>query len=74
MATLADSALEPSRPGVFTTFVDRWIYVFMATLFVAVVLIGFVPDSLGKLSAVRLGQRPPFPAILHVHAVLMGSW
>lgn len=46
----------------------------MAALFVAVVLIGFVPDSIGKLAAVRAGQRPPFPAILHVHAVLMGSW
>ncbi|MFC3578723.1 hypothetical protein [Sphingomonas hylomeconis] len=37
-------------------------------------LIGFVPDSLAKMEAVRIGHRPPFPAILHIHALLMGSW
>lgn len=74
MATLADPILDPTGPRSFTAFIDRWIYVFMAALFVAVVLVGFIPDSLGKLAAVQAGQRPPFPAILHVHAVLMGCW
>jgi hypothetical protein len=54
--------------------IDRWIYVFMAAWFIAIVLTGFVPDSLAKLEAVRAGGRPPFPLILHVHAVLMGSF
>lgn len=54
--------------------IDRWIYVFMAALFVATTLAGFIPDSLAKIALVEAGQRPPFPPVLHVHAVLMGSW
>jgi hypothetical protein len=54
--------------------IDRWIYVIMAAWFILTVLAGFVPDSIGKVMAVRLGFMPPFPAILHIHAVLMGSW
>lgn len=46
----------------------------MAALFVATVLAGFVPDSLAKISAIQAGARPPFPVIMHIHAVLMGSW
>lgn len=53
---------------------DRWIYVFTAALFIAIVLAGFIPDSLAKISAVRAGQRGPFPLVLHLHAVLMGSF
>lgn len=53
---------------------DRWIYVITAASFVAIVLAGFIPSSIQKLAAVEAGQRPPFPAILHVHAVLMGSF
>ena len=62
-----------ARPdaGAFARFADRWIYVFMAGLFVVTALAGFVPRSLIKLAAVEAGQRPPFPPILHVHAVLM---
>jgi hypothetical protein len=55
-------------------FVDRWIYVFTALSFIAITLAGFVPESLAKIEAVRLGQSPPFPLVLHVHAVLMGSF
>jgi hypothetical protein len=55
-------------------FVDRWIYVFTALSFIAITLAGFVPESLVKIDAVRLGQSPPFPLVLHVHAVLMGSF
>lgn len=54
--------------------IDRWIFVFMAALFVAIVLAGFIPDSLDKIEAVRTGARPPFPLVLHFHAVLMGSF
>jgi hypothetical protein len=54
--------------------IDRWIYVFMASWFIAIVLTGFIPDSLVKIAQVNAGERAPFPVILHVHAVLMGSF
>jgi hypothetical protein len=63
----------PSSVGL-TKFIDRWIYFFMAVLFFTVVLVGFIPDSLIKIEAVQAGTRAPFSMILHVHAVLMGSW
>jgi hypothetical protein len=53
---------------------DRWIYVFTAASFIVVILSGFIPDSLAKVAAVQAGARPPFPLILHMHAVLMGSF
>jgi hypothetical protein len=55
-------------------FIDRWIYVFMAAWFIAIVLTGFIPDSITKVAAVQSGARPPFPLPLHLHAVLMGSF
>jgi hypothetical protein len=54
--------------------IDRWIFVFMAAWFIAIVLAGFIPDSLMKIEMVRTGQRPPFPLVLHLHAVLMGAF
>jgi len=54
--------------------IDRWIFVFMAAWFIAIVLAGFIPDSLDKIAAVQAGERPPFPLVLHAHAVLMGSF
>ena len=54
--------------------VDRWIFVFTAGWFIAIVLTGFIPDSIIKVAAVQAGQRPPFPLVLHMHAVLMGSF
>src|SRR6476469_8077769 len=54
--------------------IDRWIYVFMAAWFIAIVLTGFIPDSLNKIAAVQAGQRPPLPLVMHAHAVLMGSF
>ena len=54
--------------------IDRWIYVFMAAFFIVIVLTGFIPDSLAKIAAVKVGQRPPFPLVMHIHAVLMGSF
>jgi len=54
--------------------IDRWIYVFTAVFFIAITLAGFIPDSAMKIAMVKAGQRPPFPIILHIHAVLMGSY
>lgn len=62
------------QSGSLTAFIDRWIYVFMAAMLITVVLIGFIPDSIGKIAAVQAGERPPFPLAMHAHAVLMGSW
>jgi hypothetical protein len=57
-----------------TNVIDRWIYVFTAASFIAIVLAGFVPNSFAKVAAINAGHRPPFPLVLHVHAVLMGSF
>lgn len=78
MATVAGVSGEPlgTMParGRAARFVDRWIWVFTAALLTATALAGFVPDSIAKVALVNAGQRPPFPAALHVHAVLMGAW
>jgi uncharacterized membrane protein YozB (DUF420 family) len=80
MATVASSPVQSGeaedrlsgtpRAG----FIDRWIYVFTAATILLVVLTGFIPDSIRIIGAVRAGQRPPLPPILHAHAVLMGSF
>jgi hypothetical protein len=54
--------------------IDRWIFVFMAAWFIGIVLAGFIPDSLMKVEMVRTGERPPFPIVLHMHAVVMGAF
>lgn len=54
--------------------IDRWIFVANAAFFVVIALTGFIPDSLMKIDMIKAGQRPPFPVILHVHSVLMGSF
>lgn len=80
MATIADRfSLKEQRPDALTGTsrahaIDRWIFVAMAVWFVTIVLVGFIPDALMKVALVKAGARPPFPAILHVHAVLMGSF
>ena len=53
---------------------DRWIFVFMAAWFILIVLTGFIPDSVMKVGMVQAGARPPFPPVLHMHAVVMGSF
>src|SRR6476660_219209 len=80
MATIA--ARNPSRERLPDALsgtprahaIDRWIYVFMAAWFIVIVLVGFIPDAMMKVALVKAGARPPFPPILHVHAVLMGSF
>ena len=80
MATIAGTATDGGmRPDLLSGTprahaIDRWIYVFTAASFIAIVLAGFIPSALGKIAAVQAGQRPPFPLVLHVHAVLMGSF
>ena len=80
MTTLADnSSFVETKLDVLSgtpraQAIDRWIFVLMASWFIAIVLAGFIPDSLMKINAVRAGQRPPFPLVLHVHGVLMGSF
>jgi hypothetical protein len=79
MATVAGKiSLKERRPDVLSGTprahsIDRWIFVAMAAWFIVITLAGFVPDALGKIAAVKAGMRPPFPLVLHVHAVLMGS-
>jgi hypothetical protein len=72
MATNAQPLHLSVRP--LAVAIDRWIWVFMAVFFIAVTLTGFVPDSLMKVAMVEAGARPPFPPILHAHAVLMGGF
>ena len=80
MATVAETAGFTERRADILSgtprahAVDRWIFVFMAAWFIAIVLAGFIPDSLMKIAMVRAGARPPFPLVLHMHAVLMGSF
>ena len=45
----------------------------MAGLIMAIVLIAFFPDSFMMIAQMKVGQAPPIPPILHVHAVLMAS-
>lgn len=80
MATVAEelSVREQSRDILSGTerahSIDRWIFVAMAAWFILIVLAGFVPDSMMKVALVKAGARAPFPLILHIHAVLMGSF
>lgn len=80
MATLAESKgfterrLDMLSGTPRANAIDRWIFVFMAAWFIAIVLAGFIPDSLMKIEMVKAGARPPFPLVLHMHAVLMGSF
>ncbi len=80
MATLATTFVDDKRrPDVLSGTpragaIDRWIYVITAASFIVITLTGFIPDSLKKIAAVQAGERPPFPLILHLHAILMGTF
>ena len=74
VAPLANRAEYDQSQSTFTNVIDRWIYVFMAVFFIAITLTGFIPDSLTKIAAVEAGERPPFPLVLHLHSILMGSF
>ena len=80
MATVAERfPLKERRPDLLSGTprahaIDRWIFVITAAWFIVVTLTGFIPDSVMKIGMVETGQRPPFPIVLHMHAVLMGSY
>ena len=80
MATLAARLLRAERSSDLLSgtprahAIDRWIFVITAAWFIVIVLAGFVPDSIMKIGMVEAGKRPSFPLIMHVHAVLMGSY
>lgn len=80
MATAAAKILDIGAPRpaddtrAIVRFIDRWLYVIMAALFVATALAGFVPASVFKVTAMQAGERPWFPPVAHVHALLMGTW
>lgn len=80
MATIAGRLFQSERrPDVLSGTprahaIDRWIFVGMAVWFIVIVLTGFIPDSIMKVGMVQSGARPPFPIVMHMHAVLMGSF
>lgn len=77
MATVSDRHVpqfDGREDALWQAVVDRWIYVAMAALITITVLVGFVPDSLMKMGLLAQNKRPPLPTMMHVHAVLMGSW
>ena len=80
MATVADAfSFKERRPDLLSGTprahsIDRCIFVAMAAWFIFIVLVGFIPDAIGKVQAVQAGLRPPFPTVLHIHAVAMGSF
>ena len=80
MATIAGKFDGPGlRPDMLSGTprahaLDRWIFVGMAVWFIAIVLVGFIPDSMMKVAMVQAGARPPFPIVLHMHAVVMGAF
>src|ERR1043165_7222918 len=79
-ATVADRfSFKERRPDLLSGTprahaLDRWIFVVQASFFIVVVLAGFIPDAIGVVAAANAGLRPPLPPILHVHAVVMGSF
>lgn len=68
------SARPTAARNALAALIDRWIYVAMAVFLIAVTLTGFIPDSVMKIGMVEAGQRPPFPFVLHLHAIAMASW
>jgi hypothetical protein len=73
MATVSGKFVGEREPA-WQAIIDRWMFVGMAAFITVTVLVGFVPDSLMKLDQLAENRRPPLPAMMHVHAVLMGSW
>jgi len=72
--TQASQSSSTSGAQTLVSVIDRWIFVFMAALFVVTTLVGFIPDVIDKTAAIQAGQRPPWPIVAHFHAVVMGSW
>lgn len=62
-----------STPG-WAEAVDRWFYVGMTVLLIAVILVGFLPDSVKQLGGIDSGERMPFLWQAHFHALTMAGW
>lgn len=73
MSAAAIPRQSAERPSL-AAWIDRWMFFITATWLTLIVLTGFVPDSFAKIAAVAAGRRAPFPWVMHLHAVLMGSW
>jgi hypothetical protein len=71
--TASQSASTPAAQTL-AGVIDRWIFVFMAGLFVLTALVGFVPEVIDRQTAIQAGQRPPWPIVAHLHAAVMGAW
>jgi hypothetical protein len=67
--TAAVRGVKPDA-GALARLADRWIYVFMAGLFLVTAVVGFAPRS----AAILAGERPNPPLVVHIHAALMVSW
>ncbi len=65
---------EPRQSLSLAEFIDRWIYVGMALFLIAVILVGFVPDSFKRVADIGGGGRPDFLWQAHFHALTMASW
>lgn len=80
MATVAQQLpIKEPRPDFLSGtpragFIDRWIFVFMAAWFIAIVLTGFIPDSLQNVAMIKAHQRPPYSLVANLHAVVMGAF
>lgn len=77
MATQAASDAKTGRfrksDGI-VALVDRWIYVLMTVWVIAIILAGFVPDSLDRIGQIENEIRPQFTWQAHFHALTMGAW
>lgn len=69
---LTGRGVQPAPPLV--EVIDRWFFVGMATFLIAVILVGFVPDSFMRLADIETGARGDFLWQAHFHAATMASW
>jgi hypothetical protein len=75
MATHAQGLNDAkSGAGSWVAVIDRWFYVAMTLFLIAVILIGFVPDSVLRAGDIAQGGRPDFLWQAHFHALTMASW
>jgi uncharacterized membrane protein len=70
-------SVEPIVPALgqrsLAQFIDHWMFVIVAGLFLVTALTSFIPDSVRMLRPVDAGQHASVPAVLHLHAALMGT-
>jgi hypothetical protein len=74
MRTPLEIEIDSGRATRIARFADRWIWVFMAVLFIATALAGFIPRSLHRIQLIQAGEQAPFAVVTHVHAATMALW